>query len=134
MRKALECKIVIFAMKVSPVRCRAPRGNVKGGFCMAVKELSTEDFDSVIASGKTVVDFFATWCGPCKMMAPVLAAASEEYTDIKFGKVDVDKAGELAARYKIMGVPTLIVFKDGEVAQKSVGAISGEELAELLKD
>lgn len=101
---------------------------------MAVKELSAADFDSVIASGKTVVDFFATWCGPCKMMAPVLAAASEEYTDVKFGKVDVDKDGDLAMRYGIMSVPTLIVFKDGEAVQKSVGAISGEELAQLLKD
>lgn len=106
----------------------------KEDFFMAVKELSTDDFDSVIASGKTVVDFFAVWCGPCKMMAPVLEAASEEYTDIKFGKVDVDKSGELAMRYNIMSVPTLIVFKDGEVIEKSVGAISGEELAQLLKD
>lgn len=101
---------------------------------MAVKELSAADFDSEIASGKTVVDFYATWCGPCKMMAPVLAAASEEYADVKFGKVDVDSESELAMRYKIMSVPTLIVFRDGEIAQKSVGALSGTELAELLKD
>lgn len=101
---------------------------------MAVKELSTADFDAEIASGKTVVDFFATWCGPCKMMAPVIEAASEEYKDIKFCKVDVDKDGALASRYGIMGVPTLIVFKDGEVVQKSVGAISGDELSQLLKD
>ena len=101
---------------------------------MAVKELSAADFDSEIASGKTVVDFYATWCGPCKMMAPVLAAASEEHADVKFGKVDVDRESELAMRYKIMSVPTLIVFRDGEIAQKSVGALSGAELAELLKD
>lgn len=120
MRKALECKLATFT--------------TKGGFGMAVRELSAADFDDAISSGKTVVDFFATWCGPCKMMAPVLADASEKYTDIKFCKVDVDKDGELAARYGIMSVPTLLVFKDGEAVQRSVGAVSGEELAQLLQD
>lgn len=101
---------------------------------MAVKELSTAEFDAAVASGKTVVDFYASWCGPCKMMAPVLEAASGEYKDIRFVKVDVDKSAELAMRYKIMSVPTLMIFKDGEETQKSIGAISGEELAKLLKD
>lgn len=102
---------------------------------MAVKELSNAaDFDAAIANGKTLVDFYATWCGPCKMMASVVEAASEEYADISFGKVDVDKVSDIAMRYKIMSIPTLMVFKDGEAVKTSVGAISKDELAELLND
>ncbi len=100
---------------------------------MAVKVLDTNTFDSAISEGKSVVDFFATWCGPCKMLSPIVDAASEQYTDIKFFKVDIDNDMDIAMRYKIMSVPTLIIFENGEIVNKSVGLISGDELAELLK-
>ena len=100
---------------------------------MAVKQLTTADSDSQIASGKSIVDFSAAWCGPCQMLAPILEQASERYSDVKFFKVDIDSEPDLTARFKIMSVPMLIVFKDGQVVKKSVGLISGSELSELIK-
>lgn len=73
------------------------------------------------ASGTVLVDFFATWCGPCKMLSPVLERVADKHSDIKVVKVDVDKAPDLASRYGVMGVPTMIVFKDGQISTKSVG-------------
>lgn len=99
---------------------------------MAVEMYNTANFDEKIAKGVTLVDFSATWCGPCNMLAPVVDKASEEHTDIKFGKVDIDKDMDIAMRYKIMSVPTLILFKDGEILSKSIGLISASELEELL--
>ena len=90
---------------------------------MAVVEIKEKDFvQEVLKSDKPVlVDFFATWCGPCKMLSPVVDQISEERPDVKFVKVDVDEAGDIAAQYKIMSIPTLIVFKDGQVAAQTVG-------------
>ena len=100
---------------------------------MAVIELNSDTFKAAISKGKSIVDFYATWCGPCKMLSPVVDAASEQYSDVKFYKVDIDKSMDIAMDYKIMSVPTLIVFEDGEPVNKSIGVISGAELAELLK-
>lgn len=100
---------------------------------MAVKELSSDNFETAVSKGKSVVDFFATWCGPCKMLSPIVDAVSEQYDDISFYKVDIDKEMDIAMKYKIMSVPTLIVFENGEAVGKSIGLISGDELADLLK-
>ena len=84
---------------------------------------TSSSFDSEVlnASGTVLVDFFATWCGPCKMLSPVLERVADKHSDIKVVKVDVDKAPDLASRYGVMGVPTMIVFKDGQISTKSVG-------------
>ena len=84
---------------------------------------TSSSFESEVlnASGTVLVDFFATWCGPCKMLSPVLERVADKHSDIKVVKVDVDKAPDLAARYGVMGVPTMIVFKDGQISTKSVG-------------
>ena len=84
---------------------------------------TSSSFESEVlnASGTVQVDFFATWCGPCKMLSPVLERVADKHSDIKVVKVDVDKAPDLASRYGVMGVPTMIVFKDGQISTKSVG-------------
>ena len=80
-----------------------------------------------------LVDMFATWCGPCKMMAPVVAQLAEEYEGtVKVGKLDIDQNVDIVAQYKIMSVPTFLVIKDGEVKAKLIGAVSKEELVEAI--
>lgn len=101
---------------------------------MAVNKVNNDTFDTqVLQNAKTVlVDFYADWCGPCKMLAPVveeIAAASTEY---EVFKLNVDEAGEIAARYGVMSIPTLIVFKNGQVAGKTVGVQSKQNILKLL--
>ncbi|MEG0181309.1 MAG: thioredoxin [Romboutsia sp.] len=78
--------------------------------------------------GVVVVDFFATWCGPCKMLAPVFESVSEELNDAKFVKVDIDESLELAQKFGISTVPTMMIFKDGKVVDKLVGFMPKESL------
>lgn len=101
---------------------------------MSVIHVTKENFDKAInVSDKIVViDFFATWCGPCKMLAPVVEQAAEELTDVTFYKVDIDEEMELAQRYQIMSVPTLLFLKNGQVVNKSVGAVPIEQLKDII--
>lgn len=91
------------------------------------------NFDQFIAEGVAVVDFWATWCGPCKMLAPILDDVADSVTDAKFGKVDVDNAPELAKRFGIMAIPNVCIFKDGQLVDRIVGLCDEEELAETIK-
>lgn len=97
--------------------------------------ITKENFESeVLKSDKPVlVDFFATWCGPCKMLMPTIDEIANENTDIKVAKADVDENMELAKEYKIFSVPTLMVFKDGKVAKQMVGVQSKEQILNALK-
>ena len=79
-----------------------------------------------------LVDFWAEWCGPCQMMGPIVDEVAEERNDIIIGKLNVDTQPEIAMRYNVMSIPTLILFENGEEAQKSIGLISKEELLELI--
>ena len=90
---------------------------------MAVINITLENFEEeVIKSEKTVlVDFWAPWCGPCRMLSPIVDEIADERSDIKVGKVNVDEQEELAMRFGIMSIPTLIVFKNGEVVKKTMG-------------
>jgi len=94
--------------------------------------LNTENFESeVLMSEKPVlVDFWATWCGPCKRQGPIVAELAEQ--GYKVGKVDVDDQPELASQYKVMSIPTLIIFRQGQEAERLVGLTPKEKLAELL--
>ncbi|MBQ1490736.1 MAG: thioredoxin [Blautia sp.] len=101
---------------------------------MAVVQIQEKDFDSIIQAGQPVlVDFFATWCGPCKMLSPVVDQLSEEIPDVKFVKVDVDEAQELAGRFNVMSIPTLAFFKDGKLANTIVGVQPKSLIESMLK-
>ena len=100
---------------------------------MSVLELTKDNFDQTIAQGTTLVDFWAVWCGPCKMQSPIVDAFAESHENVKVGKVNVDEQMELAQRFGIMSIPTLMVFKDGQVANKTVGLSTMEEIEELCK-
>ena len=94
-----------------------------------VLHLTTQDFDQVVRKGVTLVDFFAEWCGPCKMMAPVVDQLAKEYTGrVKVAKIDVDHNIEIAMRYRVQGVPTFGIFKDGQMVHRIVGGVGYQPL------
>ena len=101
---------------------------------MSILHVNQESFEKIIheSSNPVLVDFWATWCGPCRMLAPVLEEVAEERQDVTVCKVDVDEERELALEYGISSIPTLLVFKNGEVVKKSIGVISKEEMLALL--
>ena len=101
---------------------------------MSVLHITKETFDAeVLHSDKPVlVDFWATWCGPCRMVGPILDEIAEERSDIKVCKINVDEQPELAASYQVMSIPTLMVVKNGEVTNRSMGARPKNQILELL--
>ena len=101
---------------------------------MSVQTITKENFEAlVLQSDRTVlVDFWAPWCGPCRMVGPIVEEIASERADIKVGKVNVDEQPELSMQFGVMNIPTLLVFKGGQVANKAVGARPKEELLKLL--
>ena len=101
---------------------------------MAAIVITKENFDSEIlkAEGTVLVDFWATWCGPCRMLSPIVDEVASERPDVKVGKINVDEQPELAQQFGIMSIPTLLVFKNGEKVQESVGLIPKEKVEALL--
>ncbi len=91
------------------------------------------DLKKEISEGKVLVDFFATWCGPCKMIGPVLEKFSEERNDVRVVKVDIDENEDLAREYGVMSVPTLLLFEDGKVINKTSGFMPLEQVIEFVK-
>ena len=94
--------------------------------------INTSEFDKAIENWVVVVDFFATWCGPCKMLAPVFDEASQE-VDATFVKVDIDQSLEIAQRFNITTVPTMMIFKNGQKVDSMVGFMPKEKLVEKVK-
>lgn len=101
-----------------------------------VKELNTGTFDEMIKTSElpVAVDFWAEWCGPCRMFGPIVEEAAEKHADkVMVCKLNVDESPDIAARYGVMSIPTMILFKDGEPAAQAVGVQSNEELEEFLE-
>lgn len=97
-----------------------------------VKELTSKDFDAETKKGQSIVDFWAEWCGPCKMSKPVFEALSDEMKDIHFLSVNVDDNPDIPGRFGVMGIPTFIVLKDGKEADRIVGYLEKSEFKDRL--
>lgn len=101
---------------------------------MSVIKVTKENFDEVKSGEKRVlIDFYADWCGPCRMVAPVVEKLAEEHSEYTFGKVNVDEQPELAREFGVMSIPTLVVLEGGEVVTKAVGARNGAQILALLE-
>ena len=101
---------------------------------MATVKITKDNFEAEVlqAEKPVLVDFWAVWCGPCQMVGPILEEISEERDDLIVGKVNVDEEQELAAKFGVMSIPTMILFKGGEAAGKIVGAMPKEEILKVL--
>ncbi len=99
-------------------------------------EFNSKNFNKEVLESKipVIVDFFATWCGPCKMLGPVIEQLSDEYDGkIAIGKVDIDENSDLAQKYEVMSVPTIIFFENGEIKRRENGFMSKEQLDDIIK-
>ena len=100
---------------------------------MSVLKVTKENFDSVKNSDKKVLlDFYADWCGPCRMMSPIVDEIAQERSDVVVGKINVDEQPELAEAFEVFSIPTLVVMKNGEVVNKSSGARPKDQILALL--
>lgn len=102
---------------------------------MAVLTITKDNFDAeVVKSDKTVlVDFWATWCGPCSMMGPIVDEIAAEHPEIKVGKINVDNERDLAKQFRVLSIPTLVIFRDGVPINRIVGVQPKEDIVEKLK-
>lgn len=109
---------------------------MKGELIMSVIEINKDNFENeVIRSDKPVLlDFWAAWCGPCRMLSPLVDEIAEENPQIKVGKINIDEQSELAERYNIMSIPTLLLIKNGEVTASSIGFKPKEDLEQLISE
>ena len=101
---------------------------------MAPIEITEQNFEQEVLKSDipVLVDFWAAWCGPCRMQAPIVDELAKEVSSVKFAKLDVDANGRLAQQYGVMNIPTLLLFKDGKMAGSAVGLQSKESLKELI--
>ncbi len=99
-----------------------------------VREINQEEFDSLVkgSTGKVLVDCFAEWCGPCKMLSPIVDELAEEIDSCTFYKLNVDNGENVAMEYGIMSIPTLLLFENGELKNKTVGFMSKEDLKQFI--
>lgn len=102
---------------------------------MAITEITTANFqDEVVNSkGTVLIDFWATWCGPCRMLSPIVDDVAATHPELKVGKINIDEQPDLANQFNVMSIPTLIVFKDGQKVNESVGLVAKEKIEELIK-
>lgn len=100
-----------------------------------VKKINNTEFENEVLNGKgiSLVDLFADWCMPCQMIAPIIEEISNEKAEVNFFKVNVDETPEVAIKYGVSSIPTLLIFKDGELVNKAVGAYPKESIVKLLE-
>ena len=101
---------------------------------MSIQQLTADQFEKEVLQSDVpvLVDFYADWCGPCKMMTPIVGEMAEEKVDAKFFKVNIDDNRELAKKYRVMSIPTFIVFKNGEPHNRAMGVKSKDELLSMF--
>lgn len=97
-------------------------------------ELTNQNFNEEISNGLVLVDFYAEWCGPCKMMHPIIDSVASSNPDLKVIKINVDEHDEIARKYGIMSIPTIILFENGEIKQKNIGFTPQEVIEDWLKN
>ena len=95
-------------------------------------KVNSQNYNDVKNNGTVLLDFYADWCGPCKMIAPIIAEIADERTDVTVGKINVDEASDLAREYKIYSIPTLVVLKDGKEIRRATGARPKADILALL--
>lgn len=99
-----------------------------------IKHINTEkEFDEIIKTGNVVVDFYASWCAPCRALSPILEDIDNELKDILIVKVDIDEISILASKYSVMSIPTLLFFKDGSLTHEQIGLLPPNQLLDLFK-
>ncbi len=103
---------------------------------MSVIKLNAENFENEIKnySGVALIDFYADWCGPCKMVSPIVDEIAEEHPEFKICKVNVDEAQSLAAEFSVMSIPTLVVMKNGDMADSHIGLTSKSAIVDMLEN
>lgn len=101
---------------------------------MAMRALTTNEFKEAVSSGISVVDFWATWCGPCKMLSPILEELSGEMDGVTFYKVDADENAALCLEFDVRSIPTVIIFKDGEPVVSQIGAFPKVKMKKFIED
>ncbi len=103
---------------------------------MAVKQIGTDNFEAEVLQAKqpVVVDFWASWCGPCQMVGPLIEQLSEEMPETKFAKVNVDDELDLVRKYKVESIPTLLIFDDGKEVKRMIGALPKAAIKQFIED
>lgn len=102
---------------------------------MEIKQVTSKNFEEEVlkSNEKVLIDFYADWCGPCKMLSPIVEEVAKERTDIKVVKINIDEEQDLAIKYQVMSIPTLVVIENGNILTSSVGVIDKKEILEMLK-